>query len=64
MTDNKSDTQRLPYRLREPFLATTELALFHVLKKIVEEHGGHISIENNVSNGACVSIVLPLVGEA
>ncbi len=37
MTENNADTQRLPYRLREPFLATTELALFRVLKKIVED---------------------------
>ena len=34
MTENKSDA-RLPYRLREPFLATTELALYRVLKKMV-----------------------------
>ena len=26
---------RLPYRLREPFLATTELALFHALQQMV-----------------------------
>lgn len=31
MTDNKADIQRLPYRLKEPFLTTTELALFRVL---------------------------------
>ncbi len=30
-----ADTQRLPYRLREPFLATTELALFRVLSQMV-----------------------------
>ena len=37
MAENKSDGQRLPYRLREPFLTTTEMALFRVLKKIVGE---------------------------
>jgi predicted RNA-binding Zn-ribbon protein involved in translation (DUF1610 family) len=37
MKENKTDTQRLPYRLREPFLTTTELALFHALKIIVED---------------------------
>jgi hypothetical protein len=37
MKENKIDTQRLPYRLREPFLTTTELALFHALKIIVED---------------------------
>lgn len=35
MTDNKTDPQRLPYRLREPFLSTTDLALFHVLNQMV-----------------------------
>ena len=54
-------------RAFEPYMTTkskgTGLGLA-IVKKIVEEHGGHISIENNVSNGACVSIVLPLVGEA
>jgi hypothetical protein len=30
-----ADTQRLPYRLREPFLATTELALFRALYQMV-----------------------------
>jgi nitrogen fixation/metabolism regulation signal transduction histidine kinase len=34
-----------------------------IVKKIVEEHGGHITIENNVSGGARVSIALPLVEE-
>jgi len=37
MTENKPDAQRLPYRLRGQFLTTTELALFRVLKGIVEE---------------------------
>ncbi|MBE0672057.1 MAG: DUF2726 domain-containing protein [Anaerolineales bacterium] len=31
MTQAKADTARLPYRLREPFLTSTELALFRVL---------------------------------
>jgi len=30
-----ADPQRLPYRLREPFLTTTELALFRVLNQMV-----------------------------
>lgn len=30
-----ADTQRLPYRLREPFLASTELALFRALDEMV-----------------------------
>lgn len=35
MAENKTDLERLPYRLREPFLTTTELALFHVLNQMV-----------------------------
>jgi hypothetical protein len=36
MTDNKADNQRSPYRLKEPFLTTTELALFRVLNQMAE----------------------------
>jgi hypothetical protein len=35
MTDTKAETTRLPYRLREPFLTSTELALFRVLTEIM-----------------------------
>lgn len=35
MTVTKADNTRLPYRLREPFLSTTELALFRVLKDMM-----------------------------
>jgi predicted RNA-binding Zn-ribbon protein involved in translation (DUF1610 family) len=35
MADKDLDTQRLPYRLREPFLASTELALFRVLTELM-----------------------------
>jgi hypothetical protein len=31
----ETDTQRLPYRLREPFLSSTELALFRVLTELM-----------------------------
>jgi nitrogen fixation/metabolism regulation signal transduction histidine kinase len=51
----------------EPYMTTkakgTGLGLA-IVKKIVEEHGGHIAIENIISGGARVSIVLPLVEEA
>ncbi len=54
-------------RAFEPYMTTkakgTGLGLA-IVKKIVEEHGGHISIENNTSGGARVSIILPLVEEA
>ncbi len=35
MTEKKAETQRLPYRLRAPFLTTTELALFRALAQMV-----------------------------
>jgi nitrogen fixation/metabolism regulation signal transduction histidine kinase len=53
-------------RAFEPYMTTkskgTGLGLA-IVKKIVEEHGGHITIENIVSGGARVSIVLPLLKE-
>jgi nitrogen fixation/metabolism regulation signal transduction histidine kinase len=54
-------------RAFEPYMTTkakgTGLGLA-IVKKIVEEHGGHIIIENIMSGGARVSISLPLVEEA
>jgi hypothetical protein len=35
MTDAKVENPRLPYRLREPFLTSTELALFRVLAEMM-----------------------------
>lgn len=35
MSDKKIEIQRLPYRLREQFLTTTELALFHTLTELM-----------------------------
>jgi nitrogen fixation/metabolism regulation signal transduction histidine kinase len=53
-------------RAFEPYMTTkakgTGLGLA-IVKKIVEEHGGHITIENNVGGGARVSILLPLTEE-
>jgi nitrogen fixation/metabolism regulation signal transduction histidine kinase len=53
-------------RAFEPYRTTkakgTGLGLA-IVKKIVEEHGGHIIIENSASGGARVSISLPLIGE-
>lgn len=54
-------------RAFEPYMTTkskgTGLGLA-IVKKIVEEHGGHITIENIVSGGARVNISLPLAEEA
>lgn len=53
-------------RAFEPYMTTkskgTGLGLA-IVKKIVEEHGGHIEIENVEHGGACISIMLPLVEE-
>ncbi len=54
-------------RAFEPYMTTkakgTGLGLA-IVKKIVEEHGGRITIENIVSGGARVKIVLQLIEEA
>lgn len=53
-------------RAFEPYMTTkakgTGLGLA-IVKKIVEEHGGHIAIENSTAGGARVSISLPLAEE-
>ncbi|HEX4943925.1 MAG TPA: ATP-binding protein, partial [Usitatibacteraceae bacterium] len=50
-------------RIFEPYVTTkskgTGLGLA-IVKKIVEEHRGHIMVENVKPHGAHVSIVLPL----
>jgi PAS domain S-box-containing protein len=54
-------------RAFEPYMTTkpkgTGLGLA-IVKKIIEEHGGHISIEYSVNGGARINISLPLIGEA
>jgi nitrogen fixation/metabolism regulation signal transduction histidine kinase len=54
-------------RAFEPYRTTktkgTGLGL-PIMKKIVEEHGGHISIENSANGGARINISLPLIEEA
>ncbi len=53
-------------RAFEPYMTTkskgTGLGLA-IVKKIVEEHGGRITLENIVNGGARVNIVLPLIEE-
>ncbi|MDD4929164.1 MAG: ATP-binding protein [Gallionella sp.] len=54
-------------RVFEPYMTTktkgTGLGLA-IVKKIIEEHGGIISVENHVNGGACVNFSLPLNEEA
>ncbi len=54
-------------RAFEPYMTTktkgTGLGLA-IVKKIVEEHGGHISLENEPGGGACVTLSLPCMTEA
>ncbi len=67
--DNGSGVpEQLLGRLFEPYMTTkqkgTGLGLA-IVKKIVEEHGGKITIENQPTGGTCVSVILPLaVAEA
>ncbi len=53
-------------RAFEPYMTTkskgTGLGLA-IVKKIVEEHGGHISLENEQGGGACVTLTLPSMTE-
>lgn len=53
-------------RVFEPYMTTkskgTGLGLA-IVKKIIEEHGGRISVENHANGGACVNISLPLAEE-
>ncbi len=53
-------------RAFEPYRTTktkgTGLGLA-IVKKIIEEHGGRITVENRLNGGACVDICLPLTEE-
>jgi PAS domain S-box-containing protein len=67
IADNGSGfPEQLLARAFEPYMTSkpkgTGLGL-PIVKKIVEEHGGKISIENQAQGGTCVSILLPLLQE-
>ncbi len=53
-------------RAFEPYMTTkkkgTGLGLA-IVKKIIEEHNGHINVENLTQGGASISIYLPLIGQ-
>jgi nitrogen fixation/metabolism regulation signal transduction histidine kinase len=68
ITDNGSGfPENLMKRAFEPYVTTkprgTGLGLV-IVKKIVEEHGGHVSIANVAPQGARVTILLPTVAAA
>jgi nitrogen fixation/metabolism regulation signal transduction histidine kinase len=68
ITDNGSGfPENLMKRAFEPYVTTkprgTGLGLV-IVKKIVEEHGGHVSIANVAPQGARVTIMLPTVAAA
>lgn len=58
--------ENLIMRAFEPYMTTkdkgTGLGL-PIVKKIVEEHGGSIKIENRLTGGTCVSMNFPLLAE-
>lgn len=79
LTENDKDTIKLsvldngsgfPELMRarafEPYMTTkdkgTGLGL-PIVKKIVEEHGGMINIENRMAGGTCISINFPLLAD-
>ena len=55
--------ENLLARVFEPYMTTkqkgTGLGLA-IVKKIVEEHGGQITIRKTADGGTCVSVILPL----
>jgi hypothetical protein len=55
-TKNKVEVESLPYRLREPFLSTTELALYHTLKEML---GGRYLVCPKVALNDVFYIVRP-----
>ena len=65
VTNNgKSFTPQMLQNAFEPYVtdkpAGTGLGL-PVVKKIIEEHGGHISLANQLPSGASISITLPKI---
>ena len=53
-------------RAFEPYVTSKEKGTglgLPIVKKIVEEHGGSISIENKLEGGTTISMVFPLIIE-
>lgn len=66
MDNGSGFPEHMVARVFEPYMTTkdkgTGLGL-PIVKKIVEEHGGSIMIENRATGGTCISIVFPLLAE-
>ena len=64
--NGKSFSKEMLHNAFEPYVTDkptgTGLGL-PVVKKIIEEHGGRISLSNQNSGGACVKIALPEMAE-
>lgn len=66
MDNGSGFPEQIVARAFEPYMTTkdkgTGLGL-PIVKKIVEEHGGSIIIENRATGGTCISIIFPLLEE-
>jgi PAS domain S-box-containing protein len=62
MDNGSGFTEQMITRAFEPYMTSKEKGTglgLPIVKKIVEEHGGTISIANRESGGACIGIVFP-----
>lgn len=58
--------EHLVLRAFEPYMTTKEKGTglgLPIVKKIVEEHGGSIAIEQRTTGGTCINIIFPLLAE-
>jgi nitrogen fixation/metabolism regulation signal transduction histidine kinase len=58
--------EHLILRAFEPYMTTKEKGTglgLPIVKKIVEEHGGSITIEQRTTGGTCINIIFPLLAE-
>jgi PAS domain S-box-containing protein len=64
MDNGSGFTEQMITRAFEPYMTSKEKGTglgLPIVKKIVEEHGGTISIANRESGGACIGIVFPYI---
>ena len=66
MDNGSGFPEHLVSRAFEPYMTTKEKGTglgLPIVKKIVEEHGGSISIDNRTTGGTCININFPLLVE-